>query len=58
MRSSQAPAVRQLRAVDLLLARRNDTALLLLSETAERHADKRVRAHAREAKDSIFRVEP
>jgi len=58
MRSSRSPVARQLDAVDRLLERRNDTALLVLSETADRHQEARVRAKARAAKDSIFRVEP
>jgi len=50
------PRLRARRIVEMLGSRRNDTALVLLRETAERHHDPLVRAAAAEAADSIFRV--
>ncbi len=53
---STTPRLRARRIVEMLGSRRNDTALVLLRETAERHHDPLVRAAAAEAADSIFRV--
>jgi serine/threonine protein kinase len=53
---ASTPRLRARRIVEMLGARRNDTALVLLRETAERHRDPLVRAAAAEAADSIFRV--
>ena len=51
------PRRRQLRAIDVLLERRNDTALALLMRAADRHGDAAVRKKATAARDSIFKVE-
>jgi serine/threonine protein kinase len=55
--SETAPRSRLLTVVDLLEQRRNDTALVLLSQTATSHKDATVRARAAMARDSIFKVE-
>ncbi|HEY1097745.1 MAG TPA: serine/threonine-protein kinase [Myxococcota bacterium] len=55
--STTAPRARQLKAIDHLRARRNDRALSLLMRFADTHKDRAVRAHAADARDSIFKVE-
>lgn len=52
-----APRRRQLRAIEILLERRNDRALSLLMRVADSHKDPTVRARAGAARDRIFKVE-
>jgi serine/threonine-protein kinase len=51
------PRDRARRIVDVLAARRNDTALALLQATARDHVDPAIRAAAAAAADSIFKVD-
>ena len=55
--TAAVPRRRQLQAIDVLLERRNDTALALLMRTADSHVDATVRKKATAARDSIFKVE-
>ena len=57
LQTPSVPRRRQLRVIDVLLERRNDTALALLMRTADRHGDAAVRKKATAARDSIFKVE-